>query len=296
VRTAFAYDAAGQRVAVQNSAGTVQTVYDGERAILEGVAGFGQGQAYLWGEATVAAGRTLGDQATALAVGYLGDRLGNVTAVTDAAGAPRGACVYDGFGRLQASTRGATGTLRFQGLLGVRAETAPSDLYWMGYRTFDATTGRFLTTDPLPGELVQPQSLHRYAYALNNPLRYVDPLGLRPEDQLLAFGPAVGGIQNTDSPFREPPDFQPLSDMSELRDILENLLRELQAEGLDVARSSGGGQSQPSFILTISEKYGWAQGQRNVRDANKAASTNKTQPDQAQQLIDILNNMLPQGS
>jgi uncharacterized protein RhaS with RHS repeats len=38
--------------------------------------------------------------------------------------------------------------------------------------------GRWLTPDPLGGDVTNPQSLNRYAYALNNPTTFVDPLGL----------------------------------------------------------------------------------------------------------------------
>ncbi len=39
-------------------------------------------------------------------------------------------------------------------------------------------SGRWLSPDPLGGDVTNPQSLNRYAYALNNPTTFVDPLGL----------------------------------------------------------------------------------------------------------------------
>ncbi len=38
--------------------------------------------------------------------------------------------------------------------------------------------GRWLSPDALGGDVTNPQSLNRYAYALNNPTTFVDPLGL----------------------------------------------------------------------------------------------------------------------
>ncbi len=38
---------------------------------------------------------------------------------------------------------------------------------------------RWLTPDPLGGQITNPQSLNRYAYALNNPTTLIDPLGLQ---------------------------------------------------------------------------------------------------------------------
>lgn len=56
------------------------------------------------------------------------------------------------------------------------------DLIYMGARYYNPQTGRFLSTDP---KEVDPQDLHsinRYAYANNNPNRFVDPDGNSPLD------------------------------------------------------------------------------------------------------------------
>jgi hypothetical protein len=44
----------------------------------------------------------------------------------------------------------------------------------------DPNAGRWLTPDPMGGDLTNPQSLNRYAYALNNPETLTDPLGTNP--------------------------------------------------------------------------------------------------------------------
>ena len=41
--------------------------------------------------------------------------------------------------------------------------------------------GRFLSPDILGGALINPQSLNRYAYVLNNPCTLIDPFGLAPQ-------------------------------------------------------------------------------------------------------------------
>lgn len=58
-------------------------------------------------------------------------------------------------------------------------QTTPvDDLDYMHARFYNPQLGRFLSTDPIdsakPG---QPQSWNRYAYTVNNPLKYVDPDG-----------------------------------------------------------------------------------------------------------------------
>ena len=55
-----------------------------------------------------------------------------------------------------------------------------SGLDYFGARYFGGAAGRFTSPDPLLNSARpwQPQSWNRYAYTLNNPLRYVDPNGL----------------------------------------------------------------------------------------------------------------------
>jgi RHS repeat-associated protein len=54
---------------------------------------------------------------------------------------------------------------------------ASSGLYNAEARLYDPALGRFLSPDPAGPVLANPQSGNRYAYALNNPMRYVDPTG-----------------------------------------------------------------------------------------------------------------------
>jgi RHS repeat-associated protein len=54
---------------------------------------------------------------------------------------------------------------------------ASTGLYYVFARYMDPNLGRFLSLDPKPGELNEPQSFNRHVYCLNNPLRIVDPTG-----------------------------------------------------------------------------------------------------------------------
>ena len=51
------------------------------------------------------------------------------------------------------------------------------DVDYMHARYYNPQVGRFLSTDPAMGTAQRPQSWNRYAYALNNPLKWVDPTG-----------------------------------------------------------------------------------------------------------------------
>ncbi len=63
----------------------------------------------------------------------------------------------------------------------------------MNGRVYDPQLGRFLSPDPFITSPNNPQNYNRYAYALNNPLKYTDPDG---EWIHLAIGAAIGGTIN----------------------------------------------------------------------------------------------------
>jgi RHS repeat-associated protein len=50
-------------------------------------------------------------------------------------------------------------------------------LTYMQARFYDAAVGRFLSTDPIEFDGRDPATFNRYAYANNNPYRYIDPTG-----------------------------------------------------------------------------------------------------------------------
>ena len=52
-------------------------------------------------------------------------------------------------------------------------------LDYMMHRYYSPTEGRFREVDPFPGTLADPQSLNRYTYTRNNPVKFVDPEGLK---------------------------------------------------------------------------------------------------------------------
>jgi hypothetical protein len=64
-------------------------------------------------------------------------------------------------------------------------------------RFYNPRMGRFMSADPsgiASASLSNPQSLHRYAYVLNNPLIGIDPLGL----ECVYINDSGGGVQEVD--------------------------------------------------------------------------------------------------
>ena len=67
-------------------------------------------------------------------------------------------------------------------------------LYDYGARFYSPLLGRFISADtimPSPGD---PQSLNRYAYTLNNPLRYIDSTGHCGPLTPVCLGLLLGGM------------------------------------------------------------------------------------------------------
>jgi RHS repeat-associated protein len=111
------------------------------------------------------------------------DAIGNVRAVTNGAGQVVERHDYLPFGEecttgTCASNPGLNGgqPRKFTG----KERDAETGLDYFGARYYGSKIGRFTTTDPaytIQENLVDPQRWNRYAYARNNPLRYVDPDG-----------------------------------------------------------------------------------------------------------------------
>jgi RHS repeat-associated protein len=83
---------------------------------------------------------------------------------------------YDVFGAVKAQTGTADTGWRFTGEL--QDPTVGRSPYYLRARYYDPAIGRFTSRDPWPANAMNPQSLNRYPYVLNNPATLVDPYGL----------------------------------------------------------------------------------------------------------------------
>jgi RHS repeat-associated protein len=98
------------------------------------------------------------------------DGLESVREFTDASGAVRAAYSYTPYGRRTRIVGDLDSDLGFAG----QFQHRPSGLGLALYRAYDPTLGRWLSRDPL-GE---GDDLNLYSYAYNDPVNYLDPLGL----------------------------------------------------------------------------------------------------------------------
>jgi RHS repeat-associated protein len=145
--TIYVYDAFGNVIAEYDSAG--QLLAD-----------------YVWVNGQRICKIAAGEQRTYYHTGPGGSTL----ALSNAAGQIIGRSDYQPFGAVNASS-GTTDKYAFMG------KDSAFGLYYFGARWYDPATGRFAAPDPVAGRLDTPETLNRYAYALNNPNKFQDPDG-----------------------------------------------------------------------------------------------------------------------
>ncbi len=99
---------------------------------------------------------------------YRNDHLGTPQKIITTSGAIVWEAVYDSFGNCQILVETITNNLRFPG----QYFDSETGLCYNLNRYYDPTTGRYLRADPFgPG-------LNLYVYCFNNPLGFIDPMGL----------------------------------------------------------------------------------------------------------------------
>ena len=101
---------------------------------------------------------------------YLSDHLGSTRSLIDEAGAATAAYDYWPYGKVLASSGTGSTHFRFTG----HERDAESGLDYMLERSYAFNIGRFLRPDPIQDQY---PGISPYAYANNNPLKYVDPDG-----------------------------------------------------------------------------------------------------------------------
>ena len=110
------------------------------------------------------------------------DQLGSVVAISDETGAVVERLAYDPWGKRR-HVNGLADPL--DAIVGVNTERGYTlhehldeiGVIHMNGRIYDPLIGRFMSADPYVTNPLELQSFNRYAYVMNNPLRYTDPTG-----------------------------------------------------------------------------------------------------------------------
>ena len=168
----YTYDALGNRVAVEHDGVVTRYVHD-PIGLVDVAAEYDGGGAlvaqYVHGFGLVARINAAGDAAY-----YAFDATGHTRQLTDDAGAVANTYDYTPFGISLQADETMPNPFRYVGRFGIIAEG--NGLSFMRARYYDSSLGRFVSQDPI-GFGGQQANLH--TYAANNPVSYVDPLGLR---------------------------------------------------------------------------------------------------------------------
>ena len=125
---------------------------------------------------------------------YHSDHLGSSSVVTDASGNQVEHYEYTPYGGIavQEFVSRPSSLVRH---LYTGKELDSTGLYFYGARYYDPEIGRFITADTIVQAPYDPQSLNRYAYARNNPIKYVDPNG-RWFWIAIIIGAILGGVSS----------------------------------------------------------------------------------------------------
>lgn len=109
---------------------------------------------------------------------------GDVIAITDSAGNVKATYDYDEWGNVTAITGDTAladiNPYRYVGKFGVVYDK-DANLYLMGWRDYDPSTGRFIAPDEYEGTEEDPTSLNHYLYADADPVNNIDPDGHAPK-------------------------------------------------------------------------------------------------------------------
>jgi RHS repeat-associated protein len=111
---------------------------------------------------------------------FFADPLGTARVMTNQTGVTQQESTYYPFGGEQTHGNTCNQSYHFAGMYR-DSETGNDSTQ---FRMYESNLGRWLAPDPMAGDILNPQSLNRYAYVLNNPVNSTDPLGLFlwPED------------------------------------------------------------------------------------------------------------------
>jgi len=120
---------------------------------------------------------------------YVNDPLGSPILLIDQWANVLNRYVFDPFGGVLASKENAENDHKFTG----KEYFGDLDLYHFGERLYNPITGRFLGEDKAGPDHLNPQSLNRYIYCLNNPFKYIDPDGL---ESYLVHGIWAGNLKD----------------------------------------------------------------------------------------------------
>ena len=105
---------------------------------------------------------------------YYTDQVGSTTTITTGTGSPCYDATFTPYGEEHNTLNTCPQNYKFTGY----ERDSETGLDYAFARYYNSRLGRFMSADPLAGNIGDPQSLNRYAYVENNPTNYLDPFGM----------------------------------------------------------------------------------------------------------------------
>jgi RHS repeat-associated protein len=97
---------------------------------------------------------------------YHYDGFHNTRALSDLNGAITDTYRYDAYGMLQEQSGNTKNSYLYRG----EQFDVETDAYYLRARSYQPSTGRFFSTDPVEGMMFEPMTFHRYVYTNNDPV------------------------------------------------------------------------------------------------------------------------------
>jgi RHS repeat-associated protein len=163
----FKYDPMGRRIEKVSPTFTSVFVYDGDN-LVETTNSTGAVVARYTQTQNV--DEPLAELRSGTTTYYEADGLGSVTSLTNAAGVVANTYAYDSYGNTTGSSGSVSNPFQYTG----REFDTETNLYYNRARYLDAATGRFISEDPIGFS----GGADFYAYVANDPVNWIDPLGL----------------------------------------------------------------------------------------------------------------------
>jgi RHS repeat-associated protein len=162
----YVYSAEGYRVRSEIGSNWTENVYLGGQLVAQ------KNQAGVWTDYFKVDGKLVARTNGTGYIYYETDNLGSVVQTRNGSAGSAVNWLYSPFGA-DLDSSGTSEPLTFTGQL----TDYESGLQYFGARYYSYRMGRFMSPDSLGGHRGNPQSLNKYAYVMNNPLRFTDPTG-----------------------------------------------------------------------------------------------------------------------
>ncbi|MCA9053265.1 MAG: PASTA domain-containing protein, partial [Planctomycetaceae bacterium] len=186
----YAYDPAGRRIWKRIDDEETHFTYDGNQLVMETSASGEVIRLWSFGPHGHRPCMLTTDDETQYP---LYDHSGSLVALVDATASVGAKVTYTPFGEVYLQEALHDSGPGFAG----GYYDAETGLILFGLRYYDPQLRRFLTPDPVFGQLANPATLHPYHYALNNPLKSKDPTGASAAELDDRFADMAGGYGST---------------------------------------------------------------------------------------------------